>query len=950
MQKQFQKYLTFILILTLSITAVGSVSAAPSQQEVDCAETYTVQANDWLSKIAEKYYGDSLEYDTIVAATNALAESDSTYTSIDNPNVIEIGWNLCIPSLTKEGEPIILEQADEAMGGEEAMTEEMAEAMAMVEAMEESMGHSQEFSLVQGWYQGRATFYYDFGSHSAVNDDDSEIIPAPIYAFITGFDDEDNPQLVEGQHNIVDVIPGDEGYSDLWEVMFVVVPKDYVADSITTADEVLLADYEIITPDILINCPIVPAGSTLAEGGDLVQGWYKGVEIYYFDFGPNPVETAPIYALITGLDDDENPQFVEGQHNIIDVIPGDEGYSAFWQVNLVIVPQDYEADSITTAADVRASGYEMVQPGLVVNCPVIRTDDAEADLVSESDEEMMDEPAEDEGHEGSAEEAIDYELVQGWYQGRATFYYDFGSHSAVNDDGSEIIPAPIYAFITGFDDEDNPQLVEGQHNIVDVIPGDEGYSDLWEVMFVVVSKDYEANSITSVSEVMVSEYEIINSGLWVNCPIVPADSTLAEGRDLVQGWYKGEAVYYFDFGPNPVETAPIYALITGLDDDENPQFVEGQHNIIDVIPDDEGYSAFWQVNLVIVPQDYEADSITTAADVRASGYEMVQPGSVVNCPVIRTDDAEVSDDTNLVDESDEEMMDEHAEDDETNSSDTMMDTMAEAEGIAAIGEAVAIGNFVVTVAEANFVPDRAISEGLVPLIVDLTVENVGTKSENMTAGLNWYLRTVSGQAYEPDILLEVTLLANDEFFEGAIDAWATNSGTVVFEVPDAGEYIFVFNASPLGVPQEAYINLSASSDFAGFIPPVHAIGEAVTVNNLVITVNGTEAIEADGFIAPDEGYVFLGVDVTIQNTGEQDDTISDILSMYLTDITGHHYEIDISAAAATDETRAFKRDVAAGGETSGLVSFQVPEDAAGLNFTFNANPFGAPALATFALS
>ncbi len=127
MQKQFQKYLTFILILTLSITAVGSVSAAPSQQEIDCAETYTVQANDWLSKIAEKYYGDSLEYDTIVAATNALAESDSTYTSIDNPNVIEIGWNLCIPSLTKEGEPIILEQADEAVGDEEAMTEEMVE-------------------------------------------------------------------------------------------------------------------------------------------------------------------------------------------------------------------------------------------------------------------------------------------------------------------------------------------------------------------------------------------------------------------------------------------------------------------------------------------------------------------------------------------------------------------------------------------------------------------------------------------------------------------------------------------------------------------------------------------------------------------------------------------------------------------------------------------------------
>ena len=62
--------------------------------------------------------------------------------------------------------------------------------------------------------------------------------------------------------------------------------------------------------------------------------------------------------------------FVEGENNVINVVPGDPRYSAFWSVNLVTVPEGYEANSITALAGVIDSGYEVVQPGLVVNWPV----------------------------------------------------------------------------------------------------------------------------------------------------------------------------------------------------------------------------------------------------------------------------------------------------------------------------------------------------------------------------------------------------------------------------------------------------------------------------------------------------------------------------------------------------------------------------------------------------
>lgn len=228
--------------------------------------------------------------------------------------------------------------------------------------------------------------------------------------------------------------------------------------------------------------------------------------------------------------------------------------------------------------------------------------------------------------------AMTQALVSGWYREKPVRYYDFGMRSAVS--GSTVIPAPIWAFITGMDDAGNPVFVEGQHNVVDVAPGDAGYSDLWEVRLVMAPADYKADSIRSKAEVEASGYEVAPAGLFVNCPIVDEGTTLEGGEPLVQGWYKGKEVYYPDFGPNPPAAIPIWAFITGMDTAGNPQFVEGQHNVIDSVPDDAGYSAFWRVNLVTVATGYVANSIQSAAAVGASGFSVEQTGLVVNCPVV----------------------------------------------------------------------------------------------------------------------------------------------------------------------------------------------------------------------------------------------------------------------------------------------------------------------------
>lgn len=89
--------ITLVLALLLTL-APASVFAAPPPQAVACEEDYTVQLADWLSKISDRFLGDVLAYPAIALATNAAAASDASYAVIVDPDLIEPGQKLCIPS------------------------------------------------------------------------------------------------------------------------------------------------------------------------------------------------------------------------------------------------------------------------------------------------------------------------------------------------------------------------------------------------------------------------------------------------------------------------------------------------------------------------------------------------------------------------------------------------------------------------------------------------------------------------------------------------------------------------------------------------------------------------------------------------------------------------------------------------------------------------------------
>ena len=79
-----------IILLLIYVLSIGVASAAPPPQSE--GQTYIVQADDWLSKVAEKFYGDVLLWSVILEATNAKASEDDSFTVIENPDIIQGRW------------------------------------------------------------------------------------------------------------------------------------------------------------------------------------------------------------------------------------------------------------------------------------------------------------------------------------------------------------------------------------------------------------------------------------------------------------------------------------------------------------------------------------------------------------------------------------------------------------------------------------------------------------------------------------------------------------------------------------------------------------------------------------------------------------------------------------------------------------------------------------------
>ena len=206
-----------------------------------------------------------------------------------------------------------------------------------------------------GFYKGRTVKYLDFGP--------IKLRPgnklAPIWVFTNGAD---------GQSNVIDVVPGDRGYSPLWRVVMVTWAGDASPRVLRSAAQVKAAaaagEVTLKRTNTVVNCPVVGFGQKQ------VLGSHRGSTIAYYDLGPVKLargnKVAPIWAFTNGA---------SGQKNVIDVVPGQKGYTPLWQVSMVTWADGMTPRVLMSAAQIRsaasAGDLTIRRTGTVVNCPVI---------------------------------------------------------------------------------------------------------------------------------------------------------------------------------------------------------------------------------------------------------------------------------------------------------------------------------------------------------------------------------------------------------------------------------------------------------------------------------------------------------------------------------------------------------------------------------------------------
>ncbi len=121
----------------------------------------------------------------------------------------------------------------------------------------------------------------------------------------------------------------------------------------------------------------IAAGDGVDSFVPLISAFAAGEPVAYWDFGPSTDALSGVFVLVRRAGD--ALEMVAEHPTLFGTVPGDPGYSPFWQVSWVVVADSYEGELLTSLDAVQQAKEgglvaEIVPTSLVVNCPVVAPD------------------------------------------------------------------------------------------------------------------------------------------------------------------------------------------------------------------------------------------------------------------------------------------------------------------------------------------------------------------------------------------------------------------------------------------------------------------------------------------------------------------------------------------------------------------------------------------------
>jgi len=98
--------------------------------------------------------------------------------------------------------------------------------------------------------------------------------------------------------------------------------------------------------------------------GEIVFAMPQGI----IHVDPDKQKLAKEFVVVYNIDGpDGRPERVPEQYGIYDFRPGDPNYSPVWRYSCVVVPRDYQPNTLPSKEDILNSGFEVVQADIYTN-------------------------------------------------------------------------------------------------------------------------------------------------------------------------------------------------------------------------------------------------------------------------------------------------------------------------------------------------------------------------------------------------------------------------------------------------------------------------------------------------------------------------------------------------------------------------------------------------------
>ena len=266
-----------------------------------------------------------------------------------------------------------------------------------------------------------------------------------------------------------------------------------------------------------------------------------------------------------------------------------------------------------------------------------------------------------------------------------------------------------------------------------------------------------------------------------------------------------------------------------------------------------------------------------------------------------------------------------------------------------VGDVVAIGDNVLVVLGWENVPASDFSApeaGKKFVAVELLIVNKSQSAMSVSTLLQMSMKDDTGQKYDVDFMASTAIGGGS--VDGELAAGEKVRGKVGFQVAENAQGLqFVFDDSVFGTGKIFFdlgaepVKVEPPAELAGeTAQQTYNVGDVIAMGTTNITINEVLYPAGDQFNQPNAGFKFLVVDITIENLSATAISVSTLLQMSVKDSSSQKYDVDLMASVASGGTTP-DGELAPGEKLRGQVGFQVPANATGLVFVFDADVWGS---------